>query len=336
MNNKNIYFLTIITIFVCILFFYKDLFLSVFFSYFLYLTLIPVKIVFIRSSIIKKFFIILLFFIFFIFLFYNTLSIIFLFQDYLPTLLENTPMLTNKFLTFIDDLKNKFPILTFLSVDNNMIVQGTYYFKNLGLTFLSSLPKFLQHVTSLCIFIPLFLIFFLKDSLALKKEIYKIIPNKFFEQSTYFISFFHKNFSKYMASKFLEACCIFLLLIIFIGHLPQGLFLSYFPAFVSFIPYLGPLIGFIPAVFFFSFDILSYDQFQYYIMFYIIVQLIDFLLIFPFLVSQSVRINPLYMFISLYIGSQMMGILGMMISIPVAAFFKLLYEHVYREIYERY
>lgn len=336
MNNKNIYFLIIVAIFIAVISLYKDLFLSIFFSYFLYLTFLPMKIIFTRSSVVKKFFIILLFFSFFVFLIYNTLSIVFLFQEYLPKLLENTPILANKFLTFFDGLKNKFPILEFLSIDNNFIIQLTYSIKSLGLNLLSSLPKFLQHITSLFIFIPLFMIFFLKDSLSIKKEIYKIIPNKFFEHITYFINFFHKNFSKYMASKLLESCCIFFLLIIVTGYLPQGLFLSYFPAFVSLIPYIGPLIGFIPSFFFYSLDILSYDQFQYYLICYFIVQLVDFIIIFPFLVSQSVRINPLYMFISLYIGSQTMGILGMMISIPVAAFFKLLYEHLYREIYERY
>jgi putative permease len=56
-------------------------------------------------------------------------------------------------------------------------------------------------------------------------------------------------------------------------------------------------------------------------------------LVFPLLVSKIVNLHPIVVVVSVILGSQFAGVIGMIISIPMAAFLKLLFNEFYRELY---
>jgi putative permease len=62
---------------------------------------------------------------------------------------------------------------------------------------------------------------------------------------------------------------------------------------------------------------------------------IDIALIFPILVSKIVDLHPVLVILSVILGSQLMGVTGMVVSIPIAASIKLIVEEVYLEFYQR-
>lgn len=99
---------------------------------------------------------------------------------------------------------------------------------------------------------------------------------------------------------------------------PNPLFLAIVAAVFELIPIFGPILAAIPAV---SFALLS-DGVTLGLLtagFYIIVQQFESQLIHPLVVKKIVGIPALVAIISLIIGAQIAGFLGILISVPVAA-----------------
>ena len=65
---------------------------------------------------------------------------------------------------------------------------------------------------------------------------------------------------------------------------------------------------------------------------YFIAQLIDTLLIIPLVIAKIVNLHPVTVVIAIIIGSQLMGVLGMIISIPVASALKVTTSAVYNHV----
>ena len=63
-----------------------------------------------------------------------------------------------------------------------------------------------------------------------------------------------------------------------------------------------------------------------------IANLIDMILVFPLLVSKIVNLHPIVVVVSIIIGSQLAGIVGMIVIIPFIAFFKLLFKEIYKDL----
>ncbi len=69
------------------------------------------------------------------------------------------------------------------------------------------------------------------------------------------------------------------------------------------------------------------------IVIYSVANAIDIAIVFPVLVSKIVDLHPVVVIISVILGSQFFGVLGMVISIPIAAAIKLLVIEIYDEFY---
>jgi len=82
------------------------------------------------------------------------------------------------------------------------------------------------------------------------------------------------------------------------------------------IPYLGPFLGAVPAVF------LAFAQSPLkallVLILFVVIQQIENNIIVPKVMSKSVGINPLLVIIVLLVGGKMGGVLGMILAVPVA------------------
>jgi putative permease len=106
-------------------------------------------------------------------------------------------------------------------------------------------------------------------------------------------------------------------------------------AFSNIIPYVGPVIGFVPTLLFSLAEYGSGTTLGGIITLFVVANAIDIALVFPILVSKIVDLHPLTVVVSVILGSQWLGIVGMIISIPSAAAVKLIIQEVYKEIYQR-
>lgn len=195
------------------------------------------------------------------------------------------------------------------------------------------LPKLLGSLLEWGFIIPLFLLFIMKDGRKMRFNFIKIIPNHMVERAYFLFHQFNTKFGDYIFAKFIEAAIVGTVITtgLLIIEFPFSFLLGLFAAVTNILPYIGPILGFIPALIVGLVD--QSPSLGPMIALYMAANIIDLALVFPILVSKIVNLHPLVVVVSVILGSQFGGIVGMIVSIPLAAFLKLLFVEVYNELY---
>jgi len=126
-------------------------------------------------------------------------------------------------------------------------------------------------------------------------------------------------FKRYIIGKSLD--CLIIGVMAVIGLLiigaPYALLLGVIIGILNFIPYVGPLLGMIPAFIITYF----YDPFTavLVLVFIFLLQQFDGLWLGPKILGDSVGITPFWVITSIIIGGSLFGLVGMFISVPVTA-----------------
>lgn len=205
-----------------------------------------------------------------------------------------------------------------------------------GKAILLNLPKMLGSAMEWYFVVPLFLFFFLKDSKRMQYGLLKIVPNSMLEKFYHLTYQFNKKLGDYIFAKFVEASIVGILITtgLAIFDIRFSLILGLIAAITNIIPYVGPIIGAIPAI---LFGLAEYgmdsQSFMAIVAVFTIANAIDLGFVFPILVSKLVDMHPMVVVTSVILGSQMMGTAGMIISIPLAAILKLMLSEIYKVLY---
>jgi predicted PurR-regulated permease PerM len=115
-----------------------------------------------------------------------------------------------------------------------------------------------------------------------------------------------------------------------------ALTIAIFAAVANLIPYAGPLLG---AIFGIAVGV-STSEFSFggnalfflilkIVLVFVIVQLVDNLLLQPLIFSKSVKAHPLEIFLVIFAGATIAGILGMIAAIPVYTVFRVIFGELY-------
>lgn len=203
-----------------------------------------------------------------------------------------------------------------------------------GARLLSRFPDYVSAIFEWILLVPMFLYFFFFESKNVSKKFLESIPNPIFEKTYVLVSQFNTKFGEYIMAKFIEATILGTLITIglFIIDFPYPFILGFIAGFTNILPYLGPIVGFAPAL---LVAVLSPDanaSMLMMTMIYLIANLIDMILVFPLLVSKIVNLHPIIVVVSIIVGSQLGGVMGMIVIIPFIAFFKLLFKEIYKDL----
>lgn len=203
-------------------------------------------------------------------------------------------------------------------------------------TFIESVPTFAQSLLTTFLLAPFFAFFLLKDGHALRKQFLAIVPNFLFEVVLNLTHNINTHIGGFIRARLLEALIVGA--VVWVGltiiDFPYAVFLAFFAGLTNLIPYIGPIIGAIPA---YMIALINTDVGLIILLVtsvYTIAQLIDVFFIIPFVVARMVDLHPITVVVVIIIGSQMMGILGMIISIPVTKSVKLTITTIYQHLVE--
>jgi predicted PurR-regulated permease PerM len=115
--------------------------------------------------------------------------------------------------------------------------------------------------------------------------------------------------------------------------IPYALPLAILAAFGEVIPVIGPIVSSIPAL---AVAILhSRWQFWAVLIFYFMLQKFENYIVVPRVMSSKVSISPLAVFIAFMMGASILGFIGAIIAIPVAAIIQVTFEEVFVSRRER-
>lgn len=225
----------------------------------------------------------------------------------------------------IKDIKDLLPSLEkfinsnqYLSKVKNMLVKS-----NIGSRVANNLNGSVKNIfnTLATILYSFIISFFLSvHQIKINSKIFKNIPNKLLNK-------INKNLRIYIRGTFLDMLVLFILASIAfcIIKLPSAIVFAFLIAITNVIPYIGPYIGGIPAVL----VGLSISSKVGLIVLGIVVglQIIEGSFVQPFIMSKSLKLNPILIIMGLIIFSHFFGVVGMLISTPVVSIVKISYDY---------
>ncbi len=115
---------------------------------------------------------------------------------------------------------------------------------------------------------------------------------------------------------------------------PSALVVGILSGFLNIIPYLGITVGIVLATVITLVSDPSWSHLLSVWAVFIVVQSLEGSFLTPRIVGKSVGIHPLGVMLALIIGGQLLGLLGLVIAIPVAASLRVLFRHLLKALEE--
>lgn len=108
---------------------------------------------------------------------------------------------------------------------------------------------------------------------------------------------------------------------------PFALGIGFLAGVFNIVPFLGPVIAFIPAALLAL--TLGWYQLGLTAAIFLGVNFLDGYVLSPFIFSLTIKLHPVVVLTAILIGASLLGFFGAIIAVPTAAFLTLLYEEYY-------
>ena len=192
---------------------------------------------------------------------------------------------------------------------------------------LAAAPKYLTsavsnvvNVVSYFVMVPFIAFFLIRDGRAFKSHLIELVPNRYFEMSLSILSKIEDQVGRYLRGILLEASAIGVMSsigLLIIG-LKSAIVVGLVAGVANLIPYLGPLVGGTVGV---IVALSTGTSVMSVIIVFLVVQFVDNWVLQPVVMSQSVKLHPLLIFLAVVFGGSYGGILGMILAVPLMGSF---------------
>ncbi|MDQ1328025.1 MAG: family transporter [Candidatus Poribacteria bacterium] len=186
---------------------------------------------------------------------------------------------------------------------------------------------------ALSIFIIPFITFFLlKDGNRIKQALLRVVPKRYSQTSLDLLHIIDHQIGRFIRGKIAESILLSILTIIGLRILGiQYYFLiGSIAGFANLVPYIGPVGISIPPV---LLAIYQYDILHGVIttIFLVVLQVIDNMILVPFIVGKSVDLHPLVTIFVVFVGGKTLGLLGLVAAVPLTSIFISVVQTAYKE-----
>jgi predicted PurR-regulated permease PerM len=117
---------------------------------------------------------------------------------------------------------------------------------------------------------------------------------------------------------------------------PYPIILGIISGFTEIIPVIGPVVGAVPGVLLALFHPEGWVMVLKVLAVYVGVQQLENNLLVPKIQGDSVKLHPAIIMVSLVVGSQVAGFIGLVAAVPLAAMLRVVYLYAYRRLTEGY
>lgn len=212
----------------------------------------------------------------------------------------------------LQDLANSLPAMLQQAVMTMRSITGTIFS---GLTEVIIILLLVYHL--------------LRDLSPIKREIIRLFPGNWRKEAEHVLDIIDKKVGAYLRGNILRCSFVGLFtgLAMAVAGMPFALILGILAGLLNIFVFVGPYIASIPAV------LLSLSPGTPHpvaiIAIYVFVQVLDDFLLVPLLLGKAVDLRPFTVIVSLLIGGQLLGILGVILALPAAATLKVIVHHYY-------
>jgi len=261
-----------------------------------------------------------------ILLIYIGLLVVVFFVVYLliPPISEQAVQLSDNFPEYFEKISDAFTSLKSYSAEHGVLSELDKGISTLKGNIVGAMQSVFSTVAGIfggivSFFVVLVITFYMTvEESAMKKTMTFILPNKYHNFSLQLISKVQKKIGDWLKGQLVLSLIIGIM--VYLGLLILGVNYSLILALVAgigeFVPYLGPVLAAIPAIF------LAFAQSPlkalFVLILFLIIQQIENQILVPKVMQKAVGLNPIVSIVAMLIGAKTAGIVGVILAIPVA------------------
>lgn len=255
-------------------------------------------------------------------------------------LVVNMPVYMEEATALLDELYNKYystlgDLPPLLHGVQQVVMENIVGIENMVLngikTFIGGIIKTFSKFISL-ILTPILTFYFLVDKDFFKKKMLNMIPLKYKKEYINLFCDMDDSLSKFVRGKIILAAYVGIttsILLLILG-VDFAVVIGFITGIADIIPYVGPFLGFMPAVFFAYF--ISPIKALWVAGFFVLIQWVENNILAPKVIGDTTGIHPLIILISIIIGGGIFGVLGMILAVPIVAISIILFRFISNKI----
>ena len=179
------------------------------------------------------------------------------------------------------------------------------------------------------VIIPVVMFYLLRDYDLINKKMLSFVPARSREQVLSLIKEIDGVLADFVRGQLMVGLImagLYSIGLFFCGT-PMSLFIGLLAGLASLVPYLGLVFGFVPAA------ILTFMQTQDWVLVFgvagvfAVVQGLEGMIITPRIVGEKIGLHPVAIILAVLLGAEFFGLVGVIVSVPVAAALNVLFTH---------
>lgn len=231
---------------------------------------------------------------------------------------------------FFYDISERFKLKNVVFINmlyNDILEKGNSIWMKFTDNAIDNLIKFSDNIISFAI-IPIMIYYFLCDGNKIYTKSLLLLSTEKRELTRKFLKDIDRVLTRYIASQLLLSGLIGLLTfgLLIILKVKFPLWISILNAILNIIPYFGPIFGAVPAIIVALLD--SPVKALWVVLGMFLIQQIEGDILAPKMTGDSTDMHPFVIIILLLIGDTIGGFLGMILAVPIAVIFKVLYDDI--------
>ena len=192
----------------------------------------------------------------------------------------------------------------------------------------AGLFSFILFLANLVI-IPVVMFYLLRDYDLINKKMLSFVPARTREQVLSLIKEIDGVLADFVRGQLMVGLImagLYSIGLFFCGT-PMSLFIGLLAGLASLVPYLGLVFGFVPAA------ILTFMQTQDWVLVFgvagvfAVVQGLEGMIITPRIVGEKIGLHPVAIILAVLLGAEFFGLVGVIVSVPVAAALNVIFTH---------
>lgn len=191
----------------------------------------------------------------------------------------------------------------------------------------------LPNLFTFALITPIILVIFLLQGGEIFRNVLALVPNRYFEMALLVVFRLREQMTAYIRGLAIQWS---ILATIFIGGfsligLPYAPLIGFLAATVNIIPYLGPVLGLVPAL---LVAIMTPGESLIFSVLLVVgfAQLVDNVFNQPVVLARSVQLHPLIAVLAFITFQELLGVVGMLIAIPTAGMIMMTIQTMYRSL----
>lgn len=175
---------------------------------------------------------------------------------------------------------------------------------------------------------PILVLYFLVDKDHFKELIIKLIPRKQREDVLHLSKVIDISLRQFIKGRLLMSLYagVMTAIMLLIFGIEFPLVIGFITGIADIVPYIGPFLGYIPAVFFAA--ISSPSKIIWISIGWVLIQWTENNLVAPKIIGENMGMHPMTILLSIIIGGGVFGVFGMILSVPAIAILKIVISHI--------